>query len=93
MYEPLNDVAVFNTSLRDVSISELSFLSKVISPLVHAYKSKNDFEVLKIVKEYSPLMDRKQWLQVEAQSEVLQQVENAINILMELCKDHAIPTC
>ena len=93
LYEPLNDVAVFNTSLRDGSISELSFLSKVISPLVHAYKSKNDFEVLKIVKEYSPLMDRKQWLQVEDQSEVLQQVENAINKLMELWKDNSIPTC
>ena len=93
LYEPLNNVAVFNTSLRDGSISELSFLSKVISPLVHAYKSKNDFEVLKIVKEYSPLMDRKQWLQVEDQSEVLQQVENAINKLMELWKDNSIPTC
>ena len=93
LYEPLNDVSVFNTSLRDGSISELSFLSKVISPLVHAYKSKNDFEVLKIVKEYSPLMDRKQWLQVEDQSEVLQQVENAINKLMELWKDNSIPTC
>lgn len=93
LYEPLNDVPVFNTSLRDGSISELSFLSKVISPLVHAYKSKNDFEVLKIVKEYSPLMDRKQWLQVEDQSEVLQQVENAINKLMELWKDNSIPTC
>ena len=93
LYEPLNDVPVFNTSLRDGSISELSFLSKVISPLVHAYKSKNDFEVLKIVKEYSPLMDRKQWLQVEDQSEVLQQVENAINKSMELWKDNSIPTC
>lgn len=93
LYAPLNDVSVFNTSLRDGSITELSFLSKVISPLVHAYKSENDFEVLKIVKEYSPLMDRKQWLQVEDQTEVLQQVENAINKLMELWKDNSIPTC
>ncbi len=46
LYLPLNEVPVFNTSLRDGSISELSFLSKVISPLVQAYKGNNDFEVL-----------------------------------------------
>ena len=64
LYAPLNEVFSFGTALRDGSIPELSFLSKVISPLVQAYKSDNDFEVLKIVKEYSPLMDKKQWLQL-----------------------------
>ena len=93
LYAPLNDVFAFGTALRDGSIPELSFLSKVISPLVQAYKSDNDFEVLKIVKEYSPLMDKKQWLQLEDQTEVLKKVENAVNKLMDLWKDNSIPTC
>ena len=93
LYAPLNDVFAFGTALRDGSIPELSFLSKVISPRVQAYKSDNDFEVLKIVKEHSPLMDKKQWLQLEDQTEVLKKVENAVNKLMDLWKDNSIPTC
>lgn len=93
LYAPLNEVFSFGTALRDGSIPELSFLSKVISPLVQAYKSDNDFEVLKIVKEYSPLMDKKQWLQLEDQTEVLKKVENSVNKLMDLWKDNSIPTC
>ena len=92
-YLPLNEVPVFNTSLRDGSISELSFLSKVISPLVQAYKGNNDFEVLKIVKEYSPLMESKKWISLDDQTKALQQVESAVDKLMELWKDDAIPTC
>lgn len=93
LYLPLNEVPVFNTSLRDGSISELSFLSKVISPLVQAYKGNNDFEVLKIVKEYSPLMESKKWISLDDQTKALQQVESAVDKLMELWKDDAIPTC
>lgn len=93
LYASLNEVFSFGTALRDGSIPELSFLSKVISPLVQAYKSDNDFEVLKIVKEYSPLMDKKQWLQLEDQTEVLKKVENSVNKLMDLWKDNSIPTC
>lgn len=93
LYAPLNEVFSFGTALRDGSIPELSFLSKVISPLVQAYKSDNDFEVIKIVKEYSPLMDKKQWLQLEDQTEVLKKVENSVNKLMDLWKDNSIPTC
>ena len=93
LYSPLNEVSVFNTSLRDGSISELSFLSKVISPLVQAYKGNNDFEVLKIVKEYSPLMESKKWISLDDQTKALQQVESAVDKLMELWKEDAIPTC
>lgn len=93
LYTPLNEVSAFNTSLRDGSIPELSFLAKVISPLVQAYKADNDFEVLKIVKAYSPLMDSKKWLSLADQAKALQQIESAVENLMELWKDNAIPTC
>ena len=64
-----------------------------ISPLVQAYKGNNDFEVLKIVKEYSPLMESKKWISLDDQTKALQQVESAVDKLMELWKDDAIPTC
>lgn len=53
----------------------------------------NDFEVLKIVKEYSPLMESKKWISLDDQTKALQQVESAVDKLMELWKDDAIPTC
>ena len=58
-----------------------------------AYKGNNDFEVLKIVKEYSPLMESKKWISLDDQTKALQQVESAVDKLMELWKDDAIPTC
>ena len=43
LYMPLNSSGKFDTSLRDGSITELSILSKLVSPLVEAYQSGNDF--------------------------------------------------
>lgn len=48
---------------------------------------------LKIVKEYSPLMESKKWISLDDQTKALQQVESAVDKLMELWKDDAIPTC
>lgn len=93
LYEPLNEVPAFDTSLRDGSIPELAFLYKVISPLVEAHKDNDDFEVLKIIKQYSPLMDEKAWLQLDDQAKVLQQAEDAVEKLMELWNNNAIPKC
>ena len=59
LYAPLNESKAFDTSLRDGSIFELSFLSKIISPLVRAYKANNEFEVSRIVRQHSPLMDKR----------------------------------
>ena len=58
LYMPLNDSKKFDTSLRDGSILELSILSKIVSPLVKAYKIGNDFEVAKIVRKNSPLLSK-----------------------------------
>lgn len=58
LYMPLNSSGKFDTSLRDGSITELSILSKLVSPLVEAYQSGNDFEVSKIVRKNSPLLDK-----------------------------------
>ena len=94
LYLPLNESKSFDTSLRDGSISELSFLSNVVSPLVNAYQSNNDFEVSRIVRQYSPLLDKKAFRECpEDQANLLQVAENAVENLSSLWKDGAIPTC
>lgn len=93
LYAPLNESGVFDTSLRDGSIAELSFLSKIVSPLVKAYKSRNDFEVARIVRQNSPLLDRKVLAKLDNQMEALKKVEDAVCSLMDLWENNNTPSC
>jgi len=93
LFKPLNESGEFATSLRDGSIAELSFLSKVVSPLAKAYQDGKDFEVSKIIRRHSPLLDKKAFLaEKEDQTLLLQQAESAVDSLMELWKDEKIPS-
>lgn len=94
LYMPLNDSGKFDTALHDGSITELSILAKMVLPLVKAYQEKNDFEVAKTVRKYSPLLDRKALAtKTENQAEILQNAENALESLMALWADNKIPSC
>jgi DNA helicase II / ATP-dependent DNA helicase PcrA len=94
LYSPLNESNSFDTSLRDGSIAELSLLSNIISPLVKAYQSKNDFEVTKILRQYSPLLNRKAFKEKnDNQADLIKEAENAVDKLLSLWKKDSIPTC
>lgn len=94
LYMPLNDSKKFDTALRIGSIAELSILAKIVLPLVKAYQDKNDFEVAKIVRKYSPLLDKKTLAATtEDQTEILQKAESAVESLMALWSDNQIPSC
>ena len=94
LYMPLNDSKKFDTALRNGSITELSILAKRVLPLVKAYQEKNDFEVAKIVRKHSPLLDKKTLVaKADDQAEILQKAENAVETLMELWSDNKIPSC
>lgn len=66
LYAPLNESGKFDTSLREGSITELSILYKIVSPLVKAYKSKDEFEIAKIVRKNSPLIDKNAFIRTES---------------------------
>ncbi|MGI6162215.1 MAG: UvrD-helicase domain-containing protein [Christensenellales bacterium] len=94
LYTPLNESGDFDTSLRDGSISELSFLSKVISPLLAAHKGGNDFEISKILRQHSPLLDKKAFVAAsDDQMSLLEKVENSFDSLMSLWNDKKAPSC
>lgn len=93
LFAPLNDSKCFDTSLRNGTISELTFLSNVISPLVKAYKKGNDFEISSIVRQNSPLLEKSILATQANQVVALQEVEKAVNSLMSLWKGNKIPTC
>jgi DNA helicase-2/ATP-dependent DNA helicase PcrA len=93
LYFPLNESGAFDTALRDGSITELSFLSKVISPLVKAHQSGDHFQVSKIVRQHSPLLQKKTFAaKGNTQPTLIQQAERSVESLMQLWKD-GTPCC
>lgn len=94
LYSTLSDAKTFDTSLRDGSISELSFLGNIVSPLVKAYQSGNDFEVSKIIRQHSPLFKKHIFRENSVnQIKLLEIIDSAVDELLLLWKDGAIPIC
>jgi len=62
--------------------------------LVEAYQSGNDFNVSKIVRQYSPLLDKKTLAaNPEVQMDSLQKVETAVDDLIKLWNNGTSPIC
>ena len=94
LYMPLSNSKKFDTSLREGSISELSILSKLVFPLLVAYQSGNDFEVAKIIRKNSPLLNKEVFITgLNNQVELLRKAEEAVELLMKLWNDGKVPTC
>ncbi len=94
LYAPLNEIDSFNTSLRDGSIVEISFLSNVISPLVRAYQSGDDFEISKIVRQHSPFLSQKAFREnSDDQIKLIESAEKAVEELLLLWKEGVPPNC
>lgn len=93
-YMPLSNSKKFDTSLREGSIPELSILSKLVFPLLVAYQSGNDFEVAKIIRKNSPLLNKEVFITgLNNQVELLRKAEEAVELLMKLWNDGKVPTC
>ena len=94
LYMPLSNSKKFDTSLREGSIPELSILSKLVFPLLVAYQSGNDFEVAKIIRKNSPLLNKEVFITgLNNQVELLRKAEEAVELLMILWNDGKVPTC
>lgn len=94
LYTPLREVSEFDTSLREGSLSELSFLSNVVLPLIKAHKSNEQFKVATIVRKHSPLLSKKVLLsKQEKQTELIEKAEKATESLSNLWSEEKIPTC
>lgn len=94
LYMPLSNSKKFDTSLREGSIPELSILSKLVFPLLVAYQSGNDFEVAKIIRKNSPLLNKEVFITgLNNQVALLRKAEEAMELLMKLWNDGKVPTC
>lgn len=70
------------------------FRSKLVFPLLVAYQSGNDFEVAKIIRKNSPLLNKEVFITgLNNQVELLKKAEEAVELLMKLWNDGKVPTC
>lgn len=94
IFTPLDESGEFATALRKGEIPEISFLANTIGPLLKAHQSNNPFEVSKILRSSSPLLDKKRFKsQPEKQKEMLEQIEAAVESLFSLWNNGAVPSC
>lgn len=94
LFTPINDSKKFDTSLRDGSIPELSFLSDIVSPLVNAYNEQNNYEITKILRKHSPLYKKESFLKNKScQQLLLKEIKESTYSLFSLWDNKKTPTC
>lgn len=94
LFEPLNDSGLFSTALHDGSIPELSFLANVISPMIKAYQDNDYYTVSGIVRQHSPLLDKKLLrLAATKQAKLLEKADTGVRTLASLWDGGQIPPC
>jgi len=94
LFTPLYEVSEFDTSLRDGTLPELSFLVNVIMPLIKAYNDEQQFVIATIIRKHSPLLSKKILLShPDKQRAQLEKAEKAVESLSSLWGKGKIPTC
>lgn len=88
-FDPLYQVDSYKTGLLDGSMAGIRFFTKLILPLVQAYKENNSFNIAKIIRSYSPIFnDAKNNITIKE----IRLAKQCTNGLLDLWKENE-PTC
>ena len=88
-----DNLKAFGQSYLDGTLTELSFLMKVVYPLVMAKCEQNNFAVMKIIRERSPLLQKRILQSISNQPLFFKEINERVNSLSELWAKDNIPTC
>ncbi|MBF0132586.1 MAG: ATP-dependent helicase [Magnetococcales bacterium] len=94
MYIPLHSIERLKTGLPKGELRELVVFSHRVLPLVKAFRRKDDFAVMALVKKYSPLLSPEAFSQTGQvdQTKQIMQIKNAIDALMKFFDDGGKPS-
>ena len=92
LFEPLYNIQAFKTSVLDGTLSDLQPLLKIIVPFWIALKNNDDFEIMKIIRENSPMYIQAAKTNV-IDATTLEVINYAIEELKELWKSEKDPSC
>jgi DNA helicase-2/ATP-dependent DNA helicase PcrA len=88
-----NDFKGIGQTFRDGTLVELAFLMKIVAPLLKAKREQNNFAVMKILREYSPLLTRENLQATDDQLQLLSKLSDWVDALVKLWDNGNVPTC
>ncbi len=91
-FAALYDFEGWRTSFLDGTLPVFRFFSDQMLPLVRARKAEDRFDVARVVKTYSPLLSPALLRQAKDTKSLLQEVNKAVDGLLELWKGAVAPT-
>lgn len=83
-FVPLYSIEKYRIGILDGSLSEISFLVKILYELVLAKRDSNNVKIKQIVKKYSNLLSKERLQQNEQPIENLHKAKNAIDELFKV---------
>lgn len=94
LYTPLNESGAFDDALRKGEIAEISLMANIIAPVVKAHQTDNVFEIAKLIRKNSPLLNKKTFeLNATAQQKMIEKADHATESLFSLWDNGASPLC
>ncbi|MCF0065108.1 AAA family ATPase [Dyadobacter chenwenxiniae] len=84
LFEPLYKIDKLKTGLLDGTLPGLNLFTKILLPLVQAYKKNDKFSVAKIVKKHSKLLEREYLVSSDEQIKNLKEINKATYDLLSL---------
>lgn len=91
-FNPLYKIDKLKQGLIDGTLSSVNFFTRIILPLYNAYKKNNKFEISNIVKNNSPLFDKKHIKENNDTREFLKSTKNNIDELLKLWNEEKFPS-
>lgn len=92
LYEALSTPESYKTGLGDGTLPSIQVFSKAVLPLITAHKNNDAYDVMRIVKQYSPLMSPELIKSSENQLRFLESVRQKVEKLTDLWESTNIPT-
>lgn len=90
-FEPLNNIKSYKQGLMNGSLSVISVLTRIALPLYEAYTSHNQFEMMRIVREYALLFTKRENKEQPSFEDILN-LRRKIDLLTRLW-DNNDPKC
>lgn len=93
-FEPIYNIEKYKNGILDGSLSQIKFFTAIVIPLIKAHQEGNSFEEMKIIKKYSPILDKRNFNKdTIGQKEILKNIRDYTNQLYDLWEKQKEPNC
>lgn len=92
LFEPLYRISKYATGLLDGTLPGLRFFTQLILPVSHALRTKDQFSIANVVKQYSPFLEKESFLNSSSQTALLDQAQSGVKSLELLWENEADPS-